>query len=114
MDQFPLGRTFWGYEFFGGNRDAFVKDGFEVNFRVIGDQTDGEFDITVDHAIAACHQVLQLQEKTVHRSYILRRSFDPDQVFAGGNADVEFFLDQVQVDVVSAENFRNDAIGFKG
>ena len=58
-------------------------------------------------------QFLQLHEKIFYCFDIFRATFEPDMVFAGGDADVEFFLNQFEVEVLTAKQFRNECVVFE-
>ncbi len=58
-------------------------------------------------------QFFQLHEKIFDRFDIFRVAFEPDMVFAGGDADVEFFLNQFEVEIMTTKQFRNEIIIFE-
>ena len=88
---------------FRGNGNALRKDCFEIGVRVFRYKSDGKLYVSIFDRKVRLMQFLQLHEKIFDRFDIFRVAFEPDMVFAGGDADVEFFLNQFEVEILTAK-----------
>ena len=80
---------------------------------VVRHKSNGKLYVSVCDREVCLMQFLQLHEKIFDCFDIFRVAFELDLVFAGGDADVEFFLNQFEIEILTAKQFGNECVVFE-